>query len=145
MEKFRLNIINKSTVFLNGELLKKLSRPKSCRKIYSNEEYIVKVEWDDKYYMSQCKQENDLWKLIDRRDKKFFLPILYFKETKRYDVVIQPRIEMKMYKKKETFEKFWKQGVDRMVRKYKLDDLESCELKNWGIWNGKPVIFDYGI
>lgn len=130
--------------YLNGEKLIRSSGKDESRKIFINGDYIVKIE-DKSSYHSQCQAEFRLWNKIQNRDRKYFVPILYFTRRKEWSAVIQPFLRIKKYNSERTSNKYYKMGIERMERKYNIDDLCNWCGCNWGVVNGHPVIYDYGL
>ena len=132
-------------LLLNGQRLERIEALESCRQIFMNDEYVVKIEWGvDRYGMWQCRNEYKIWNNLNNRERKFFVPILYFRHKKESDCIIQPRLNFKFYKAKSTLGKYWNNKMKTILSKYGLIDLYKYDARNWGVCDGKPLIFDYG-
>ena len=136
--------ITRTSVYLNGEPLKR-RYTNSSRKIFLNKDYVVKVEWEeDRTRLWQCRKEKSLWKILSMRHRKFFVPTLLFVHTREYDYVVQPRVKIRFEKKISKRQNAWDDIIGDISYKYGLDDLYVDLWHNWGFCEGRPLIVDYG-
>lgn len=126
-----------------------------CRYQRYNKKYVIKYGLDvddptysgpsclDDYLKGQINKEIKFWKdIVEEKDRQYFAPILWYKTNKW---IVQPNCRFKRYNQIERA--IYKSTINNLIDKYGLWDLEfnSCESRNCGIlWNGKPIIYDYG-
>lgn len=115
------------------------------RSVYICDEYVVK--FDDHGYEHD---DMTIWKSIQREDRKYFVPTLAEGETDagtRWSV--QPYVELTPieYVDDDVLDAARSIVID-LVDKYGLQDLDYYREetpRNWGIHEGQPIIFDYGL
>ncbi len=132
--------------FVNGELL--VFKKKSCRRLYMGENYVLKVETDDERedgMMWQCFREHNLWKRLREKDRKYFVPVLEYVYTEKYDYVIQPRLDFRASRRTTKLTESLKTLVRKLCRKYRIEDIYFDPVENWAVYNKLPLFFDYGL
>ena len=133
------------TPFWNGELMHTFQAICSdhCRLLYifhiGSKPFLLKID-DDPAFI-QCEREIDLWKDLEKQDRRFFVPIICSegsKDTPPWIVCpVVPRLELLKAKEKDY------EQVNDLMLKYDIRDLSFN--KNWFIYNGRPLIVDYGV
>jgi hypothetical protein len=100
-------------------------------------------EAPDYFCRGEVNAEIELWKKLDPKDRKYFVPLLWWK---RDEYVIQPQIKRTKLKGKKYMrvaDEAWSK-IAYLIPKYSLFDLDDDEW-NWILgWNNEPFIFDYG-
>lgn len=123
---------------VNGKRTKHYSDGNNGRNVYISDGYVLKV--DDRGYTHD---DMTMWKRIKPRDRKYFVPTLAQGITKDgHGWSIQPYVELDWDVTDEA-----RQIVEKLYDKYNLHDIDIYhdEPRNWGMHNGQPVIFDYGL
>lgn len=140
-----ITIINRNNIFIGGRRAKRLMR-NSSRDILEDDfgKYILKIEWeDDKYsrYLKQTEGEIYIWKnVIKKEDRKYFAPIIKYRQTGKYSYILQPKLYFRRGKRKASD---WK-IIDDIADKYGIRDI--YEDGNWATTKeGNPIIYDYGL
>ena len=73
------------------------------------------------------------------------MPTLFYKHTKEWDYVVQPRVKIRFYKNEEKLMSLWEKfNLSEITDKYNLNDLFSDLPCNWGMVNKQAMIIDYG-
>ena len=136
----------KVTPFWNGELMPKFQATcdDHCRLLYhfsvGSKRFLLKV--DEHPDFVQCEHEMEIWNSLDREDKRYFVPLMCGKapegEPPWVVCPLVPRLSINN-------DSSWRDRelVDNLVEKYKLADMR--ENSNWFMYNGRPLIVDYGL
>lgn len=132
------------TAIVGGKIYKE-SHPRVVggfsRKIFFIDDLVVKLD-DCHLTFNQSKNEFDLWKKLDTKDRKYFAEVVdggdvdgsYFWVAQRFvDVTERPATGKA------------KKLIDLLKKKYSLKDIEPLEPgRNWTLVKNTPVIYDYG-
>lgn len=135
----------KYIVHINGVLAKPYQASRDCgnmsRRLFVTADYILKLG----YYSDN---EHDLWKRLDKQDKKHFVPIVAHGSFERQYFVVSPFIKFRRGRKSENH---WR-TISHLLNKYNLSDVYKTgsarstdgDPTNWAVSEqGIPVIFDY--
>lgn len=137
--------VTEEGVFINGKRATRLQTDGS-RECFVSGNVIVKLNDSEMFYQSNAELRK--WKVIEPRDKQYFVPPISGKIARKNGWIAQRIIKFKCGRRKYASH----QVIKAIARKYNLKDFESMENKNgtllpcnWGILpTGQPVIFDWG-
>lgn len=136
MKNLNIAIID-SNIYINEEKAKVKRCKYSTRKIYHTRDYIIKLNDD----LDQSNKEYKRWKTIEKLDKKYFSEVVGYKKNsyiihKKYSLVKNESIKV------ENFEHI----LEKLIKKYKLHDLETRYPNNWSVTKtGDLIIYDYAL
>ena len=137
----KIELIDDNNCLIDDTFIK-LSAMGGCRRksFYGN--YIIKFDrsYPDDSYNSQNEREIDLWKIMDKKDRKYFPKMIQYSKKDGY--LIQERIRFRRGRKAISHRDI----VMNLIEKYDITDISfSGDNDNWGVReNGLPVIYDYG-
>jgi len=151
-KRFRVEIIGTEgdEVYIDGVKYKWDEQKSYTRKLFflPRVDIILKLERYRERDGEQCAKENFLWKTMDEKDRKFFIPVLQYGEDFGCPYVIQPRFRNmrfpKDYKESVRHVNAWKNVIQKLGNKYQIADLDDWG-GNWTIHKGIPLIYDYGL
>lgn len=133
------------TAILNGKIYQE-EKPEAVggfsRKIFFIDYFVVKLD-DSHLRFNQSKNEFDLWKKIDEKDKKYFAEVVGGGAVNEYCFWVAQRfIEINLH---ALIPRKVQELVDTLKEKYKLSDIDSkLAGRNWALIDDTPVIYDYG-
>ena len=139
MSKLRIEMIDDYNCLVDSDIIK-LRSMGGCRRKGFYGDQIIKFDNDYELIPSQNLREIELWKLIEKKDRKHFAAINQYSYKDEY--IVQERIKFKRGRKSR---KHYDVIFD-LIEKYEIGDIGFCgENDNWGVRdNDVPVIFDYG-
>lgn len=137
--------IRNGIVFVNNIRAKKIYTG-SARSCFIYKKIIIKVSDCNQDFYRQSNHELDVWKYIEKSDRRFFQCIIAGKKNKNGGWVAQRLIKFKRGRRPLSA---WRK-VASIAHKYKI--LNDCIDRNvfwcsinWGVRkNGIPVIYDWG-
>lgn len=152
VKKFDLRIFcTVQNKYVHGNEIFKPMESDGSRLVYRSKNYILKVETDDDSdhrRIYQCRRENELWKIIEKQDRKFFASILLYETFGTHDIVINHRVRLKhpKYATKEVLSKC-EDILIRMKEKYSVFEVDTDPdyPTNWAVVENNPFIYDYGV
>jgi hypothetical protein len=128
---------------VNGKRTTPHSDGNNGRNVYIADGYVLKV--DDRGYSHD---DRALWKRIEKKDRKYFVPTLAQGVTEHGDNwSLQPYVELDWNITEEAAI-----VVSELCEKYDIRDIDttisgSTSARNWALnaKTGDPIIFDYGL
>jgi hypothetical protein len=144
--KFELLKI-KGSYYLNGEKLKRI-RGNSSREIWIGEKYVLKIDCYGKGSTGskecdyQCKNEWEVWKTINKEDKKFFAKCLGFGKLNhnRYFIVQKKYLLSDRIRDYKSQKEIW--AFQNILSKYNLDNDVFISSKDIGEGRGNNCAID---
>lgn len=127
-------------VTLDGEVLAEMDTINDlhCRRIYCNDSIVLKLTMYDR---EQTKTEYANLKKIQEEDRRYF-PRLIDVDDKNWKWIAVERVDITIQDDMEDYFPV----VNHLIDKYKLDEDVSAEyLRNWGLVDGEPFIYDLGM
>jgi hypothetical protein len=129
-------IITGDKVTCNGKKAKYTPHGTNGRNVYMTKDYVIKVD-DNGYHHDDM----GVWMQIEPEDQQYFVPCIAQGETEdgtRWSV--QPFVNFNTRESAKNDNA--RAIVYELIDKYNLSDMHS---DNWGVIDGKPIIFDYGM
>lgn len=112
---------------------------------YSTDKYVVK--FDDFPHWEQSTNEVEIWKRIEKRDRKYFAKLLNWRlakpKSQHNGWIVQERIKFVRGRHSQKATDI----ITYLVEKYNLKDIgTNRQNKNWGIRadTKNPCIYDWG-
>lgn len=110
------------------------------RLVFTNYNIVVKISNPECDWRDQNINEWMLWKRLDKKDKKYFVPILEYKANQ---YLTQPYVRFMAGKKPYWM---WNDIIEPLCYKYELMDLYYDIPNNWSrTLENQPIIYDYGV
>lgn len=136
--------IDGKNVYLNNQLLKKkkILWYTHCREIFLNDNYVVKVVFDEEDIssMNQNVLEYNKWKKISKKkDSIYFAPVFFCEKNGLY--LVQKRYYFTSHRRNDDI----RNKIKSLCKKYDIGDVPHYENRNWAmIGKNMPIIYDYG-
>lgn len=141
--KMKIEQIDDYNCLVNDVIIK-LHSLGGCRRKGFYENYIIKFDETDIIFEdeeSQNEREIFLWKIMDKKDRKYFPKMKKYSQTDGY--IVQERIRFQRGRKAFAHQEI----IRELIKKYSIEDISFNGInENWGVRdNGIPVIYDYGL
>lgn len=136
-----------STPFWNGEMMavyKDTTCTDHCRELFTfrigTKRFLLKADQHPDF--TQCDYEIDFYPKLETQDRRYFVPVICGdKGEDNAPWVVCPLVPRLRVAGAPTDEQDTLIGV--LQDKYNIDDLRFNS--NWFIYNGRPLIVDYGL
>jgi len=140
LPRFDIEVLDERHLIVNGDKLQGKRGYLSERFIFFYlGDWVIKLD-SIEGNRGQCNKEILFWnKVKDTEYDKYFAPILYSKQIGKYRaLIVEPAYKIVYYRNNYVSDK-----LDRIVRKFGLNDVCRDYVYNWTIHLGEPIIYDY--
>ena len=127
---------------INGELLEQ-ENYRCNRHLFKYCGLLIKIDSS----IWQAAREVYLWEAMDEEDRQYFVSLEGNGETECGQAWVAQRFLISDSRLEgNTPQPDWiHEKIESLIDKYRFRDVDSTYQRNWGVFNGQPKIYDWGL